>query len=572
MLLYARGVRLSRPAPTASTPPGLVLLAALVLVPACSGVVEPAPAGPRDTIGLAYEPGPATLPRLTAAQYRSTLEDLFGEALPATPVEPDTNPYLFFTIGAASTTLSEVGAQQYEENAHRVAAYALDPARRDALVGCAPSGDGTCERAFVTRIGRRILRRPLEPEEIDRWLGVTRDLADGDPWRGLRYALAGLLMSPSFLYRVELGVPGTADPSRARLGDFELASRLSFLLWNTAPDDELLDAAARGELATEDGVYAHALRLLEHPRARVAVQEFFAQYLDLGRLDHVDRDPALYALASPTLPRSMRTEMQLLVDDIVFRRDADLREIFATRRTFVNLELAALYGVEEEAAGATPITFVPVELPESSGRAGILTLGAFLAANAHPTETSPTLRGKYVRERILCELVPPPPPGVVTEIEPSGEMPRTLRERLEEHRTNPACAACHASIDPPGFLFEGFDSIGARRTHDHGVPVDTSGELDGAPLRDGRDLGAILAEDPRVTMCLTRQLWRHAHARLETDGEEAAIVALERAFARSGYRFRDLLIELAISDAFRSVASSDAGAGAGASEEGGATP
>ena len=296
--------------------------------------------------------------------------------------------------------------------------------------------------------------------------------------------------------------------------------------------------------------------MLDDPRAREAVQAFFAQYLDLGRLEGLDRDPARYPLASASLPHAMRTELELLVDDLVFRRDADLRDLFRTRRTFVNDELAALYGIDAE--GATRVRFVPVELPADGPRAGMLTLGAFLAMNAHPTETSPTLRGKYVRERILCELVPPPPDDVALELDPDPAMPRTLRERLELHRTRPDCAACHAVIDPPGFLFEGFDSIGAVRTHDSGYPVDTSGALDGIELSDGRDLGEALAQDPRVPRCMVRQLYRHASARLELREEELAVTMLTREFAESGYRFRELLLALATSEAFRTAGAIEA--------------
>lgn len=539
-----------------------ILASAGLLLAGCGGSVDGGPAGPDTDPAVHAIPGPATLPRLTAEQYRSTLEGIFGEDLPATPVERDTNPYLFFTIGAASTTLSEVGAQQYEENAHRIASFVMDdPARRDAVLGCtAASLDDVCSQRFLTRVGRLLARRPLTGEELARWTAIAVDLGEGDVHRGLRYALAGMLQAPSFLYRAELGfaevgVPegGTPTVDRATLDGFEVASRLAFLLWNTGPDDALLDAAAAGELDTPEGIHERAWQMIEDPRARRATMQFFAQYLDLGRLTGLDRDVALYPTMTPTLARSMRTEIELLVDDLVFRRDADVRELLRTRRTFVNAELATLYGVE--APGATPISFVAVELPEDGARAGFLTLAAFLAMNAHPTETSPTLRGKYVRERILCELVPPPPPDVVTDIEPADPtMPRTLRERLELHRTSPACAACHAAIDPPGFLFEGFDSVGAVRTHDHGWPVDTSGDLDGEPLRDGRELGEALATDPRVSRCMVRQLFRHAVGRLETDGEEPAIDALHSAFARSGYRFRELMIELAISEALRTTA------------------
>jgi hypothetical protein len=546
----------------------LALALSLTVVPAvgagCTGRLELPANGHVDR---ELVPGPVVLPRLTEAQYRASVEDALGgldgvgpEAapLPRLLLEEDTNPYLFYNVGAASTTLSEVGTQRYEESAHALAqATVSDPARRDAVLGCEPAAPGdACVSGAIGRVGRRLYRRPLSADELARWTTVSVELAGGDALRGLRYALAGMLQAPAFLYRVELGEPDATRPGWRRYTDLELASRMAFLLWNTAPDDELLDAALAGRLATEDGVHAEALRMLEDPRARRAVRAFFAQYFDLPRLSDVrERDAELHPTFTQTLPIAMRTEMELVVDDVVFARDADVRELLRTRRTFVNSELAALYDLEVE--GATPITFVPVELPADGPRAGVLTLGAFLAMNAHPTETSPTLRGKYVRERLLCDLVPPPPPGVSTDIPDPVGMPRTLRERLVEHRVRPDCAACHAAIDPPGFLFEGFDSIGRVRTTDHGYPVDTSGDLDGVPLANGRELGELLAEDPRVSLCIARQLYRHANGRLERDGEEVAIRRLARDFLEGGSRFLDLLLSLVTSESFRHAAPPD---------------
>lgn len=530
---------------------------------ACTGEVDAPRLGRVDRVD---EPGPVVLPRLTESQYRETVEQALGGRdvdpslgpLPRPPLEPDTNPYLFYNVGAASTTLSEVGTERYAEAAHEIAnAVVREPTRRAAVIRCEPASAGdACVGDAIARLGRRLYRRPLTADESARWLRVATELSEGDPLRGLSFALAGMLQSASFLYRVELGAPDPARDGWLRYSDLELASRLSFLLWNAAPDDELLEAALAGDLADADGVHGQALRLLEDPRARRAVRAFFAQYFDLARLEDVrERDPELHPGFTPTLTVAMRTEIELLVDDVVFGRDADVRELLRTRRTFVNAELADLYGLEVE--GVSPITFVPVELPEDGPRAGLLTLGAFLTANAHPTETSPTLRGKYIRERLLCDLVPPPPPGVSTDIPPPTGMPRTLRERLEAHRVRPDCAACHAIIDPPGYLFEGFDSIGRVRATDHGFPVDTSGGLDGVSLVNGRELGELLADDPRVSLCITRQLFRHANGRLERDGEEAAIRRLSREFLAGGSRFLDLLLAFATSDAFRYAALAD---------------
>lgn len=529
------------------------ILAACVSTTACVGIVGDAGDGPRaKTLVLP----PAALPRLTEAQYRNTLVELFGAAAPSGPLEDDTKPYLFYNIGASSTTLSELGVQLYEESADALSRHVFsDAARRAAFVGCTPAAPGdACVESFLRTFGRRVVRRPLREDELARWVNVSKTLADPDAWEGLRLAVAGLLQSAHFLYRVDLGTTEGATASRRPLTGYEMASRLSFLLWDQGPDDALLDAAGRGDLDTKEGVTEEAERLLDDPRARRAVRAFFRQYLDLGRLQGINRDPATYPLFTPGITDAMRKEIELLVEDLVFESHADARSMFSTRTTFVNTDLAALYGVE--APGATATSFVRVELPVDGPRAGILTSGAFLTMNAHESYTSPTARGKYVRERVLCLDVPAPPPGVDTSLDPvmMGEQPKTVRERMELHRTNPSCASCHSFMDPPGFLFEHFDSSGAYRELQEGVlPIDSSGDLDGKPLADARGLATILETDERVGRCIVKQLYRHAQGRLETKGEAIALETLADRFVTASYDFRSLLLELVTHDAFRFV-------------------
>jgi hypothetical protein len=525
---------------------------------ACLGNIGDPPGGVAGDQGPAVlEPAPPVLPRLTAAQYRSSVVDLLGPNVPMTPIEADTNPYLFYSIGATSTTLSELGVQQFEESADAVTrAVWSDPAWRAVLVGCEPAAPGgTCVADFLGRFGRRAFRRPLTGEEIARYAAVAADLGQTDAWEGLRLAVAGMLQSPHFLYRVELSGFDSENPGQGKrlLNGFEMAARLSFLLWNTTPDEALLDAAERGDLSSPEGIAAEAARLLDDPRANATIQEFFAQFLDLGRLDGVQRSPTTYPLFTPGMAQAMRKEVEMLVNHVVFVEEGDARSIFSTRRTFVNSQLAALYGVE--APGADLTTFVPVELDPNGPRAGLLTFGAFLTMNAHETQTSPTARGKYVRERVLCQTVQPPPADVDTTLDPpSAGQPTTVRERLEEHRKNPACTACHAFIDPPGFLFEHFDSVGAYRTTQVGdLPIDSSGDLDGVPLTDAKGLAALLESDPRVGRCMVTQLFRHAQGRLDTKGEKAAIDDLDARFASAGYSFKKLLIELVTHEGFRYV-------------------
>lgn len=511
-----------------------------------------------------FAPGPAVLPRLTERQYRNALRDVFGAGMPLTQLEQDTNPYLFTSIGASTTQLSAYGVEQYDRSANAVARRVVaSPGAYEALLGCATQpdqlADAACLRTLAARLGRRLFRRPLSEEELTRWTTLALETRLPErPYSGLESLISAMLQSPNFLYHVQLGEPDSSSDT-TRYTSYEMADRLAALLWDTIPDEALLDAAERGELLDDRQLEAHARRMIDDERARDATLAFFSQYLDLKKLEDVWRDPQDYPAFSPELIEAMRVETLLLVDEVVFERDQDVRALFSTRRTHVNDALAALYGVE--APGASPYAFVPVELPAASKRsAGLLTLSAFLAMNAHPAETSPTLRGKYLRERIFCETVPPPPANASLELPQEEESgPRTLRERLEAHRSTPQCAGCHAFIDPPGYLFEQFDALGRYRERDqHDLVLDPSGSLDGTPMQDSSELGELLASNEKITACLVKQLYRHASGRLDTPGERAALEELELAFALSGYRFKELLVALVLSEGFRTVSQTSA--------------
>jgi hypothetical protein len=247
----------------------------------------------------------------------------------------------------------------------------------------------------------------------------------------------------------------------------------------------------------------------------------------------------------------MRTEVLLLVDDLVWRQDRDLRALFTERRAYVNSELAAHYGLV--VPEATSVAYVPVDLPADGARAGILGLGAFLTMNAHAVDNSPTLRGKYILERVLCATVPPPPGDVDVTLDTGDTGAETLRERLEQHRDDPACAGCHALTDPPGLLFEHFNAIGAWRDDENGLPIDTSGELLGTPLSGSGELGDVLAEHPSVGPCVVKQLYRHAQGRIDTEADTVTLAELEQGFADSGHRFQPLLLDLISHPSFRVV-------------------
>ncbi|MCA9540364.1 MAG: DUF1592 domain-containing protein, partial [Myxococcales bacterium] len=379
--------------------------------PAADGAMDPPP----DDLPP-FAPAAATLHRLTFDQYRNSIVDLFGVEPPA-DLEVDTPLHGFAAIGATDLTISPRAAEQYETAAMTVVDQIFgDAGRRAALVGC-DAADPACARAFIERSGRLIWRRPLQPAEAETFAELARAIGEQlrDPWRGLGFAVAGLLQSPDFLFRVERGEPDPDRADRRRFTDHEMAERLSFLLWNSTPDEALLDAADRGELTDAAGLQAAAERLLDDPRARAAVGRFFAEYLSLDKLDHLEKDRAVFPQMSETLGAAMRAEIAAVIDDLVFTRDADLRDLLTTRQTFIDPELAALYQLP------AVDDFGPVTLPADGPRAGLMGMAGVLALNAHNTVTSPTHRGKYVQSKLLCFDIPPPPPGVATNLDAVGQ-------------------------------------------------------------------------------------------------------------------------------------------------------
>jgi hypothetical protein len=524
---------------------------------ACDGtIMDPAMGdepGPTGELIPPFAPAPATISRLTYAQYQASVSDLFGEGIEVpTDLEVDTPLHGFTTIGASSVTIGPRAAEQYEAAATSLATQIFaDPARGDAFLGCTPaaaSASDPCIRGFVERFGLRAWRRPLETAEVDEvaTLAQTTGEALRDPYQGLLYATSSMLQSPHFLFRVERGEP---DGTRLRYTGYEIAARLSYFLWGTTPDDDLLQAAQRGDLDTIDGIRAEAERLLDSPRARESLTHFWFEYLTLDRLASTSKDATLFPQWTPQLIASMRGEVERQFQDVVFDRDADFRDLLSSRITFVDAELAALYGLP---APAEPGTWTRVELPADGPRAGLLGTAAFLSLNAHATVTSPTFRGKFIRVNLLCQDIPPPPPGVVTSLDTGGtEGPRTMRMKLEAHRANPICAGCHEQMDPMGLGLENFDPIGAYRTTDQGLPIDSRSDVEGAAFENARELGEILREEPAVGACVARRLYRHALGHVEIETEEQAVRDLSQHFAGAGYSFRELVLALVASDGFR---------------------
>jgi len=529
----------------------LPVLLALAAAGGCVGVIGD-PEG--ETSGTATtEPAlaEATLHRLTRPQIQNAWRDLLGEPLAMpTDLPADDVLYGFSSISAARSTISPVDAEKYEAATYHVLDQIFaDPVRLEAFTGCpAPKVGDACVDGFVGTFTAKAWRRPAAGDEVAALLALGSKVAAdlGDPVQGLKFMLAGVLMSPHFLFRVEIGEPG---PEAYRYTNWEMASRLSFLLLDAPPDDELRAAAKSGELVTSGGVRAQATRLLNDPRARVALTRFFRDFMNIGGLDGLDKQPDKFPQMTATLGPSMRIEIERMFEENVFEREGDFRDLFTTRDTHVNEDLARVYGIE----GITGPDWTPITLPDDGKRAGILTTPGFLALNAHKTQTSPTRRGRFIRLNLLCQDVPPPPPGIDTTLpDADPTKPTTLRERLDAHRKDPACAGCHQKMDPIGFTLERFDSIGAYRDMDeNNLPIDSASEIDGAPVDGPMDMTALIAALPEVGACVARRFYEHGGAHLAGKGDEPSVDALVADFVGSNYTFKELVLALVTNNGYR---------------------
>jgi len=504
-----------------------------------------------------FVPAEAGLRRLTLPQYRNSLADLFGPtALPTTEFEPDGALSGFASIAAARLAVSATITEEFETAALEVAHKALsNTAGRAALLGCTPAGvtDNACTSQFFTKLGRRAWRRPLTTDEVSALGNLVAPIQTGlkDYFGGLEYGVAALLESPHFLYREEIGAPDAANPAVAKFSDYELGTRLSFFLWNTTPDDALLDAADAKKLTTPDGFTAQVTRLLASPRATDAVKNFFTEYFRLAELDTLSQLPTQYPQNTATIGPAMREETASFMASIALSQ-SDYRTLFDSRDTFVNAELAQLYGLPPPAG----MGFVKVTLPDSGLRAGFLGQASFLALNSHATSTSPTRRGKFIQEMLRCQPLPPPPPNVPPLPSDAGSANQTMRQKLEIHRQVEPCKTCHAAMDPMGLAFENFDAMGVMRTTDAGQTIDASGDLGGQAFSGPRELEALLKQDPAVGQCAARNLYRYALGHVEgaQGNEQPAIDQIVKAFEGSQYQFTSLIQAVVTSPAFSTAA------------------
>jgi len=494
------------------------------------------------------------LRRLTSEQYAATVQTLLGVSTAGMPAIERVSPAAGFSaIGASTTAVSGAGVGQFEAAGRFLAQAAFAaPATRANLVGCTPAGvaDMACFASFVRGFGQRAFRRPLTSDEVTRYTAATAQLAmsTGDAWQALEAITSAFLQSPHFLYLTEVGEPDPANPARYRYTSDEMASRLSYFLTGNMPDDALMAAAASGSLLTSAGVQAQVARLLDLPAAHDSLRGFFATMLSLDNLDTLTRPTQLFPQFTSTLGAAMKQETALVFDDLVFGRDGDYRRLFDQTETFVNAELAALYGLPAPAGAG----FARTTLPASSHRAGLLGQAGVLAARDHSDGTSPTRRGLFVMTRLLCQDLPLAPPANLT-IPPLPTGMLTARQRLEPHASNAVCAACHTQMDPIGLSLEHFDAMGVYRDTDRGMAIDDSGALDGKSYQGEIGLGAILRDHPALGPCLVQALYGVSVGHLATAFDKPTFGAMVQSFAAGGARIRGLLAAVATSDGFRTL-------------------
>lgn len=507
--------------------------------------------GPEELDCARPQPGASPVRRMTRTEYNNTVRDLLGDKTEPAKKFPAEEESLGFNNNADTLVVAPILAEHYQNAAEKLAEAAVADHLPALLGGCNPAslGEQTCAQKFVTSFGPLVYRRPLAADEVDALLNVfSAGLEQFDFKTGIRLVLTTMLQSPHFLYRVEFGAPLDGETEVRKVAPYELASRLSYFLWGSMPDAALFKAAASGQLETREQVAAQARRMLKDPKARSAVHDFHGQWLELKHIEEVQKDPDMYPEFDPELRPLLRAEADAFLDHVIWDGAGDLDTMLLAPYTFLNQELAAFYGVP----GPMTDAFERVDL--APGRAsGFLTQGGLMAVQAKVNQSSPIHRGKFVRERLLCQFIPPPPDNVdITPPEVDQSLP--TRERFQQHSDDPLCSGCHHLMDPIGFGFEHFDGIGKWRDEEAGQPIDASGEIIAAKVTgtfDGvPELAAMLVDSPEVEACMTRQWFRFAYGRGETNKDECILDELEDAFSKSGRNIQDLLVALTQTDAF----------------------
>jgi hypothetical protein len=496
-------------------------------------------------------PGNATFRRLSRFEYNNTVHDLLGDTTsPADDFPPDAEAGKSgFLVGG---TVAEADAAHLLDAAESLGAAAMT--KLDTLLPCTPvptaaAAQDTCAKNFIHTFGKRAFRRPLTTEEeagLVSYYGTQRTANGADFPNAIRLVVSAVLMSPQFLYRWELS-PKSAirEGALVRFNGWEMASRLSYLIWGSMPDDVGFGLAEKGQLATPDQIETEVRRLLKDPKAKAAVADFFTQWLGVADVKSAAKDTKVYPAFNDALAASMVAETSAFAAHQVIEADGNLAAIFQSSDSFIDANLGKLYGMN-----VTSTTVTPTKL-KAGERAGILTQASFLTQHASADESNPVKRGKLIADRIVC-TEPLPPPDVVPQLK-APDPKLSVRERFEMHDKDPCAAACHLMFDPIGYAFENYNGIGVYQTVDGGKPVNATGEIEldtkKVSFNNAIELEAAFAKSKQVSDCIGRQYLRYALRRRETMGDEASLSTALSAFAKSA-NVRDLIVALTRSRVF----------------------
>lgn len=496
--------------------------------------------------------------RLTAEQYRQAIANVFGPEIEiAGRFEPDNRSEGLNAVGSSRLTVTPSGFEQYEAIGNFVAAQVVSEPHRERILGCTPesetNADSACTEQVVREVGRKLLRRPLRDTEIELRVAAANGIATEMQSfnAGLELALTSLLVAPDFLFRIEVGVPDSQDPSLLRLSDFTLASRLSYLLWNRSPDEALLVAAERGELSKAEGLAREVDRMLASEQLGDGVRAFFDDLFLFDQFENLGKDVTRYPLFTTGLVADAREQTLRFVVDQLVAKNAGYTSLFTSRNIPMTTTLGPVYGLPVR----SPTGWSAAIFPSDGPRAGLLSHVSLNMLHAHPGRSSPTLRGVFLREALLCQTVPEAPADVEFALFSEDDSPeyRTARDRLGAHATEASCRNCHKLTDPVGLGLEVFDGIGRYRSAENGAPIDASGDLDGDPFANPIELGEAFAASPLIGPCLVQNLYRYAVGRPQVNGERRLLRRLEEQFADSGHKLRPLMREIALSEGFQTA-------------------
>ncbi len=493
--------------------------------------------------------------RLSRREYTNTVRELFGVAdvqNPGPSFPPDAEVHGFDNAASVQTP-SQALVAGYGDAARDLAAIAIT--NMPKLLGCdvAATGEDVCAKSFIGSFGKRVYRRPLAPAEQERIVTFyAGQRAKYGFTAAIEQLVTAMLQSPHFLYRVEVGTPTAGQTDLIKLTQHEVASRLSYLVWESMPDATLFTAADKGELVTPQQVAAQAERMLGNAKAKAAVAHFNNQWLHLEAIDDpgLTKDAKAYPAFSATLRKFMKTETSKFLEDVMFGASPTLNTLLTADYTFANLRLASFY---KTTGPLTDGNFERTMLP-AGRRAGLLTQASFLTVNAKEDQSSPIARGVFVLERLLC-TEPPPAPNDVNIVPPKVQEGTSTRQRFEMHDSNPCASACHTLFDPIGYAFENYDGIGAWRDRDNGFPVNALGEVKIPEEMAGRYNGAIelatkLATSDTVRSCVTKQWFRFAQGRTEAEADACSLGILRDLFKGTGYDMKRLIVALTQTPAF----------------------